>query len=214
MLVHGAEEKAMWNIAERAALHEVEAFIAHDRHDYKSTEENFYQSLRLMLRCHKDSTLKKVAKEKTEVLRCHDEIEESNIARSAKLEHPAWFHKVLRHAKNEAELLGINTAYALNKVQFYRLHGQGVTKFRHYVYEMDKHFTTGITEDPRLYLITAPIYLACVALHDRRRMLGQREHDGFTKRMMQMSYATYVFNLLHAVKDKRKILDNLNRKII
>lgn len=185
-------------ISRSAALHEVKGFLAHDMHDYEKTKFHFYKSLRLILFKYPDATLKNIAQERTDVLRHHDKIEESDLTKQQKLKSPLW-SQVLKHARKEAELLGINESYAHHKVEFYRLHGQGINRFRDHVYKMEKHFTEGITGDSQLYRITAPIYLTCIAFHDKRRILGKQKHDDFSIRMMTFNYANYVYNLLYAM---------------
>jgi hypothetical protein len=191
----------LWQTAEKVTLYEVEGFIAHDRHEYERAQENFYQSLRLMMPLFQDSVVHEIAKEKTAVLRYHDRIEESDLPREQKLRSPLW-KEVLKHAESEAKLLHADHAYAFHKKEFYRLHGQGVEKFREHVYQMDRCFTTALTKDPELYLITAPIYLTCVAFHDLRRKQGNEEHDSHAVSMMKLNYSNYAANILHALNGK------------
>jgi hypothetical protein len=187
--------------ARTASRHEVEGFLAHDMHDYKRTEDHFSQALRITLPQFSDRRLRAIAHEKTEVLRHHDEIEESAMSRKQKLASPLWA-TVLRHAEKEARLLGIDSAYAYHKTEFYRLHGQGIAKFRDHVYRMDRIFTERLTGDSNLYHVTAPLYLACVAFHDMRRRNGNESHDRFAKEMMTKYYADYVFNLLRTMNGR------------
>lgn len=195
-------QTAILKAARTAARHEVEGFLAHDMHDYDGAKLNFYKSLRLILTKYPDATLKRIAQEKTDVLRHHDRIEESDSTKREKLESPLW-SQALKHARKEAELLGIDDSYAFHKVEFYRLHGQGIARFRDHVYRMDRIFTEGLTGDPNLYHVTAPLYLACIAFHDLRRRNGSESHDEFAKEMMTRYYADYVFNLLQAMNDRQ-----------
>jgi hypothetical protein len=192
------QDNRLRGVANTAATYEVNGFLAHDIHDYEGTKLNFFKSLQLILPKFPETKLNRIAQEKTDVLRHHDKIEESNLTRQQKLESSLW-SQVMKHARKEAELLGIDDSYAFHKVEFYRLHGQGITKFRDHVFEMEKYFTQGITGNSELYRITAPIYLTCIAFHDRRRILGSQKHDAFSVRMMIFNYANYVFNLLHAM---------------
>ncbi len=197
--------------AMKAGKHELDAFVAHDKHDYSSTTESFFQSLLHTLPWYTNKNiLKKVAAERTDVLRYHDEIEESEGSKISKLSDKRWKTNVLPHAVAEAKALGIDPRYGSSKTEFYRLHGQGETGFRAKVYDMEKYFTVGVTGDPKLYMITAPIYLTCVAFHDLRRIRGKEEHEGFQKKMMQFNYANYVYNLHQSIKYKAKVLDSLS----
>lgn len=209
LLSADAEKDALIRNAMKAGKHELDAFVSHDRHDYESTADSFFQSLVHTIPWYSSSILKKVARERTEVLRFHDEIEESNLNREQKLSDGRWKSKVAPHAVSEAKLLGIDPRYGTSKTEFYRLHGQGETKFRQKVYDMEKYFAGGVTGDTKLYLITAPIYLTCVAFHDLRRIHGKENHDSFERKMMQFNYANYVYNLHKSLYYKVKVLDLL-----
>lgn len=206
------DQKSLWSNALKAGFYEFQGFVAHDKHEYKNAVENFHESFLLTLPWYNNAKLRllDVAKEKTEVLRYHDEIEESEGTKKEKLEDVRWETKVLEHAKLEAKHLGLNLGYATNKTNFYRLHGQGEKGFRRHVYDMDKYFTENVTGDSHLHLITAPLYLACVAFHDMRRILKKTEHDEFSKKMMQMHYADYVFQIHNTIDYKAKVLGKLN----
>jgi hypothetical protein len=160
--------------------------------------KSFLASLVELLPGYQKSVLALVAKEKTEVLRLHDTIEESDMSRKEKLSSPRW-RKVKEHAQKEGELLGLERAYGFHKTEFYRLHGQGLVGFRNHVYLMEKAFATGVSGMPHLYLVTAPIYLTCVAFHVMRRMQGMKEHDGYAIEMMKTNYENYAANILRHV---------------
>ena len=187
--------------AAEAARHEVDGFLYHDLHEYRNTRLSFERALKILLDGRANYALSEAAREKTEVLRLHDKVEESAMSKKEKLSSPLWLD-VLRHAEKEAELLGIPKQYAVHKAEFYKLHGQGITKFRERVYCMEQYFVSAITGDHRAYLMTAPIYLTCIAFHDMRRMLEKEEHDKFAVSMMRLNYTNYAYTILRAMNGK------------
>lgn len=203
----------LWKNAVEAGLYETNAFIAHDKKDYEKTRKEFYKALKRTMpwQSKNSRVLKQAARKKVEVLRYHDIVEEdANLSREQKLTSPIWKEKVLPLAREEARLLGINEKYAEHKVNFYRLHGQGDPNYKDHVMEMEGFFGEGVTGSKDVSQITGPLYLMCIKFHDRRRALGTEEHDQHDKDMMQLNYASYVYNLHKAMPDcKTKVLGNL-----
>jgi hypothetical protein len=198
--------RRIWNAARAAAFYEVEGFVYHDKHDYKKAEDSFLKSLRASFPWYPLSKLRVAAREKTEVLRFHDKIEESKATRDEKLNSPEWMKSVFPHAVEEAAAMGFNPAYAKHKVDFYRLHGQGDHDFIRHVYEMNRYIALAVTGKPKLHMEISPMYLTCIALHDLRRTENEKDHGDYAKSMMRLNYATYIFTLLNSRKDKAKIL--------